>query len=217
MQKRKIKLILLSLIFSIDASAQSFMTNTVTGTLKIRRPNDFSSVINDISRAYNVRICSEDNMYHYISSMTAADKHLFRYKEPITFTDMAFSNAFEFVMIGATNHVWIYENSTDTIYIHPTTNSFSMMRCAPIAITNAPILSLFLENDIMGLKQNGVVLNNTRRDYSIMAQTTISLELTNAFVWQVLEAICEKLPDKKSWHIQEVHTRSEIRYLIYFN
>ena len=181
------------------------MTNTVD-TLELTAYPDiyFSSMMTEISRAYNIRACTEEIIP-------------LRHGPSFYFENAVLSNVLENVVTGHTNHVWRYENASDSIYIYPETKSISMIRCASVSVTNAPLKALFDENDLLGLKKSGFNCMKIMSDENSLLNETVSLELEEPYVWQVLDAICERLSGFSSWQMQVFYATTGCRYIIYFD
>jgi len=122
---------------------------------------------------------------------------------PTAFTNAPFEHVFGTVMNMTTNHVWRYDNNTDTIYIYPETNSVSMIKIGPVAITNAPPMHFHNRDDMLGLKQYGFKHSYGRMDQNLFQNVKINLDFEEAFVWEVLDMICAQMPNKTSWIIDE--------------
>ena len=207
--KKTTSIIALAFISSAGVFAQTIMTNAIQRELTTGSPSrDLTSTMQDISDAFNVRICSESHMSRYILPNPEIF-HLSRGREfPITFKNATLDEVFGTIMRNdTTNHTWRYESKTDTIFVYPETNAISMMRCGPIYVTNMLARAFFDEHDILGFNGLSVRLLVNRFDEVYWSEqigiSNISLEFENAYVWQVLDAIEKQLPFAKSWHIYE--------------
>ena len=188
-----------------NAASQSFMTNTVERCeLKPSIRGKLGSVAEIFSHAFNVRICAEDATFQEELSMT--------------FTKSTLEHALGVVMENTTNHMWRYDDNTGSIYIHPVTNAVSTMKIGPVAVTNAPLISLFQINDIGfgNLKMNlrGADVKERIGNFSWL-YTKISLEFEEAYVREVLDMICMQLP-YKLWCILANEHEGQMRYTVFF-
>ena len=92
-----------------------------------------------------------------------------------------------------------------------------MMRVGPIALTNAPAGGLFNDEEIFGTKTDKIILYGDRDASLVWSENKISLEIEEAYVWEVLDAIITQLPKCKSWDIyEEKNKRYGFRYAIGF-
>ena len=229
--KNKIISITLTLICSTCAFSQSFMTNSVN---EISVPEigygGFLKIFRIISKTYNVRICTEDNTGEFWSNvlekyqvdenfwnknrlseedyatLDVIDKmHKKKAFPSTTFTNATFETVFGAVMESMTNHVWRYEAQTDSIYVYPSTNALSMMRCGSVSLKNEPFLNLFNENG----STNGIALFTEHKvgvsggymDLMSWMFVGLTIELEDPYVWQVFDAIIMKYRHGKFWEI----------------
>ena len=182
---------ILNTICVINVVAQSFMTNSLAKvTLTTRGQGEINGAICDISRAYEVRMCSEDAT--------------FRLEKPMSFTNATLGHVLEIIISNATNHVWRYENQTDTIYIHPATNAISMQIIGPVAVTNMPLGNFFAGNQIKNMDIYLAYAISTDGPRMAWMSENITLEFDEAYVWEVLDMISAQLSSEKSWFIQKM-------------
>ena len=207
---KKTLIILIIVVNATYASAQDFMTNIVSEcTVSYREIDSIRRIMNAISCDYEVRICTE----------TALDSYLILPTKPgnaVSFTNETFGNVLNFFMQNANNFTWRYESVTDTIYVYPTTNSVSMKRVGPISITNAPVMDHFSQNDVFGFGINKMVASGIRESDEEWMAVEISIDMEEAYVWEILDAIDEQLPERKSWDMWESNPASGYRYKVYF-
>ena len=207
------------LAFSTGASAQNPMTNSVQGEIKILATKHFADSLDDISKAFNVLICSEDNMSSYFRSATGGTPHLYQYEDEDwkVFSNATFGEVLGYQMRGATNHTWRYESRTDTIYVYPTTNSFTMTRHDRITVTNMTVKAFFDEQDVLGLKACGIYLGGKQHIMMDAKLEKISLDLTDVFVWEILDAITAQLSVATKWSLAEDLSRTFSGYRLGFD
>ena len=190
------------LAFSSNALTHNSVTNIFSKVeLRTGHPGEIERAMLDISDAFNVRICSEGPRLGF--------------NQAITYTNATLEQVFENVLAGNTNCVLKYENHNGSFYAHPSTNSISMMFYGAISITNIPLKTLF-HDDVLGLKETGLRLSMTKTYQPLWADREISLEMKDAYVWQVLDAICRQLPNAKFWHIHENTIGSQKHNLLRF-
>ena len=185
---------------------QSFMTNSLDrAELKIRSTGRINFAMQEVSRAYDVRICTEAQGNYKTTKWP---------RDEFVFTNTTFEHVFRTIMQATTNLTWRYENTSDTIYIHPTTNALMMMRCGPISVTNTPAYNVIFEDDMLGLRTNGVIAIEYLSDLGYMNEE-VSFEFEDAYVWEILDVIDSQMSDGKSWDIFESH-RDGYRYAFTF-
>ena len=150
------------------------------------------TVMDAIACDYNVRICTEvsDN-----SSNTLWPR------KDMAFTNATFGHVFGFFMQATTNLTWRYENSSDSIYIYPTTNSITMMRCGPVSFTNELAFRLFKNNDVFNLGTNRLVATAIEESDESWMMEKISLDVNEMYLWEALDAVQAQLRYTKYWHI----------------
>jgi len=202
--KNIIILNVVTLIFTINVSAQSLMTNTINN-INFKQSDIFNNAIVKISRAYNVRICVENKMYSERQKLTRNEMDnlsLYYHTMPMAFTNATLETVFDAILHTTTNHVWRYDNNTGTIYIYPETNTVSMIKIGPVCITNAPAKHFHNRNDMLGLKQYNFK-HNYGRSNEILDDVKINLEFEEAYVWEVFDMVCEQMPNKTGWIINE--------------
>ena len=119
-------------------------------------------------------------------------------------------------MTGITNHVWRYESRSDTVYIRPENDAISMMRVGPISVTNMTTRAFFDENDVLELKKHNVKLSNRKMWFGFWETMKISLEIQDAYLWEVLDEITAQIPGMYSWHIGGGTLNSENDINLYF-
>ena len=194
-----------SFVFS-NVFAQSFMTNTIDRSeLKIRSIDRINFAMQEITRAYDVRICTEAQGDYKTTKWP---------RDEFVFTDTTFEHVFGTIIQATTNLTWRYENTSNTIYIHPTTNALTMMRCGPISVTNTPAYTVIYEDDMLGLRTNGVVAIEYLSNLGYMNEE-VSFEFENAYVWEILDAMDSQMSEGKSWDIFE-SPRDGYRYAFTF-
>ena len=177
-----------------NAFAQSFMTNSLDrAELKIRSIDWLKFTMQEVSRAYDVRICTEA-WGNYKTPKWPRDEFVF--------TNTTFEHVFGTIMQATTNLTWRYENTSNTIYIHPTTNAIMMMRCGPISATNTPAYAVILDNEMLGFSIKGVVASETKMDFGYLSEE-VSLEFEDAYIWEILDAMDSQMSEGKSWDIWE--------------
>ena len=187
-------------------SSNAFSHNNVTNIFsKVELGSWFlgeiGGAMQDITSNCRVRICSDDAT--------------FRDGTPMAFTNASLGYILDTVVNNSTNHIWRYEEVTDTIYVHPTTNAVSMMRCGPFSVTNV-LLKTFVENNI-GFHNIGGAQITQGSGPAHWRNAKITLEMGESYVWEVLDAICVQIPvNNYSWHIQELKPGDDVvRYVIY--
>ena len=190
------------MVLTLNSFAQSSLTNTVTGELKIFGPSYIYGAFFNMSKSFGIRACVEINT-PFID-------------ECMTFTNATLAQVLSAVMDANPAYEWRYENQTETFYVHPKTNAVSMMRCNPVSVTNAPMKTLFKENDILDLNDDKIKLWEGVKSFKSWTDETVSLKFENACFWQILDAINTQHPDKKFWAILD-KPESDFRYLIYFH
>ena len=183
------------------AFAQFALTNKLQGKFTTFGPHYWFGTMHQISSAFNIKICTEMNT-------------------PFQDAPMVFTNATLAQILGALSnenpvYEWRFVKQTQTMYAHPKTNALSLMRCNPIFVTNALVRTFFSENDILGFGNDGITLSNGIKSFKSWTDETISLELENAYLWQVLDAINAQHPDKTYWAIFDEPEKPN-RYSIYF-
>ena len=203
-------IIILSTAFACSTGvyAQLSATNVVPGQIRMRLSEPFSMDVNEISSYFNIRICSEYD--------GTKKSYLYKFPTFLNFTDATFAEVFGTYMNLITNHVWRYESRSDTIYIHPETNAISMMRVGPISVSNMTARAFFNENDVLGLKKNNLKLLEKKIWFGYWETEKISLEIQNAFLWEVLDEIASQLPEIYSWHIDGWTSDSGNNLSLYF-
>ena len=199
---KSITILLFALTLISSARAQNSLTNTVKGVQTIRGPQNIGGAMFDISGA-TVRICSEINT-SYI------DDHM-------SFTNATLGHILDNVMNINTNYILRYEASNDSFYVFPATNALTMMRCSPISVTNMPVKTLFKEKDIFGIKKQNTDLADKIAGMWFWADETVTLDFDDAFVWQIMDAICGQLPNGQFWMIFETKKDNDCFYTIYFH
>jgi len=178
------------LFLTININAQNSLTNTLNGVYSLF-PDYISQSIADINVFHKIRICSE--------SINPYDG------DQMLFTNVVFSQVLEKIIGIYTNHVWKYENETNSFYIYPKTNSFMMTRVGPISITNELVKNLFYEDNFLGFGKIGLELYPELK-WS-WTDEVVSLEFEEAYVWEVLDAIDSQLPYKGFWMITDNYVR----------
>ena len=119
---KKTIILIISLIFTINSDAQSFMTNTVE-VCEIRefRFDDIRRLLNYISCMYDVRICTEVSVKY--KGEFWPDSNFYQYKgapnSTMTFTNATFGYVFGTIMEKTTNLMWRYESSTNDLRASP--------------------------------------------------------------------------------------------------
>ena len=231
---------MLSTTFISSVFSQSFMTNTISEfTSPSYRYGKMLTAMHSLSRTYNVRINMEDitghdwrrilNVYMESNYKTNAlpEKEVIMiyehtgldYTLSATHTNATFGHVFDILMESMNNHAWRYENSTDSIYIYPATNAFSMAHIGSVSITNESPRSIFVTKDLLGLGTNKVELASSKLIWG-WPEKEISLELEDAYLWQVLDAITSQIPEGRSWNFREAipygtpYNASERRYVL---
>ena len=231
---------MLSTTFISAVFSQSFMTNTVAEcAIPSYGYGNMSKAMHSLSRAYNVRICKEDltghdkrriqNVYkeNYYKTNALSEKEFamiyedfgFDYTLSATHTNATFGHVLGVLMECMNNHAWRYESSTDSIYIYPATNAFSMTYIGSVSITNESPRSIFVTKDLLGLGTNKVELANSKIIWGWPAEK-ISIELEDAYLWQVLDAISSQITNGRSWNLYEIipygipYNASERRYVL---
>ena len=191
---KKVIILTMALIFTINADAQNFMTNTVSKCILLNSEiGTIENVMRAISFYYDVKIFTDTTDGNYKTSQWPKNKEMI-------FTNETFKLVFESFMQATTNLTWRYDNITKNVYIFPLTNSFTMMRCGSISITNETIGKLFWEDKIFGVNSNKVTLVGGTW-FEDWFYEKVSLEYQNAFVWEVLDAINSQIPGGKTWNI----------------
>ena len=134
----------------------------------------------------------------------------------LTFTNATLEHVLDTVVKTMPEHTWRYEAITDTVYIHPMTNSVLTARCDPIFVTNAP------SNSIIGADKTlkpyvfvMPVIWRGRLDVSWMDEK-VTLECEDAFVWEVLDAIETQLSDKWYWRIHKRNPADEFGTIMFY-
>ena len=225
LMKQTMIIFTLSIVFLDSVFAQSFMTNTIAEcAIPEYKYGKMANAINALSRAYNVRICMEDstandwirilNAYEESNYKTNAlsEKEVIMIYENFgvdftlsaTYTNATFGYVLGIIMESMNNHVWRYESSTDSIYIYPATNAFSLTYIGSVSITNKPIKSICETENLLNLATNTIGCVGDKLIWSWPTEN-ISLELENAYLWQVLDAITSKIRDGRSWEIREIN------------
>jgi len=204
--KNTIITITLTMACAVNAFPQSFMTNTVAEcSVEGSLFNNIRMTMNFISRVYDVRICTEAPRNYTTPTWPQSS---------VVFTNATFGQVFETIMENTTNLTWRYENSTDSIYVYPLTNAITLMRVGPIALTNEPVWKVFYEDDMVTRKIEGLVLSGREGDYW---NDNVSLEIEEAYLWEVLDEIVAQISEGISWDLQVTPPRNGIRYwLRYF-
>ena len=206
--KIKIITIVTALACTIIVNAQSFMTNTVA----VCKVDDISldfivNTMTAISRAYNVRICTESQ--HGNKSLKLPNKDM-------VFTNATFENVFGTFMQATTGMTWRYENETDSIYVYPITNAISMKHYENISWQKTTASDLFDVYDIFGLGTNGIYAMEFDSANGATYQK-VSLDFENAYMWQILDALETQLMFASPWSIWENEPNNEHRYyVVYF-
>ena len=90
-----------------------------------------------------------------------------------------------------------------------------MMRCDPISVTNAQFHSFFDESDLLGFKKFNLKFSYNRTTY-YFGDKQVSLDNKNAFVWQILDEICEQLPYVNFWILRSYGYAEENNCRVYF-
>ena len=191
--KKTIIILLTAFACSTGVYAQLSVTNVVPGQINLGLFAEVCLDVNEISRYFNIRICSDYN--------NQKTSYLHKLKPFLDFNDATFAEVFGTYMNGITNHVWRYESRSDTIYIHPVTNAISMMRVGPISVSNMTARAFFDENDVLGLKKYNVKHLERKVWIGFWETQKISLEIQDAYLWEVLDEITLQLKEVYSWHI----------------
>ena len=187
--------------FANNIYTQDILTNKVIlCELNTRWYGEIEGAMHDISRAYKVRICTEDATL--------------RYEMPMAFTNMTLAQTIDGFIGSKPDYIWRYERATDSVYVHPKTNALSMIRVGPISVTNAVLKTLFDADDILGFQRLGIKLTSHWGINSWMDET-VSLEFDDAFVWEILDSISMQLPGK-SWRLKTRDPRRVGGYGLYF-
>jgi len=200
-------IIIITISFCINASAQSFMTNVIP-LCKLENISNTSigSTLNIVASIYDVRICSEITSSYGFSTWP---------NKNIIFTNETFGNVFGTIMEQTTNLIWRYENDTDTIYVYPTTNAITTRRCGPISISNIAVRDIFNETNILGLDTNALLKVAGHKEWGWM-DTKISLDFDEMYVWEIFDAINKQLPIGISWHVNRIKPQNGYLYQLYF-
>ena len=147
-------------------------------------------------------------------------EHLgFDYTLSTTHTNATFGHVLGVLMECMNNHVWRHENDSDSIYIYPATNAFSFTYIGSVSITNESPRSIFETKDLLGLGTNKVKLASSKIIWGWPAEE-ISIELEDAYLWQVLDAITSQITNGRSWDLSEIipygkpYNASDRRYLL---
>ena len=187
----------------ITIYAEFNTTNVVPGVIEIMNDGFFYLTINKISREFNVRICSENNIHE--------SPYPYKLLETMTFTNASIGDVLTGFMNGVsvTNHTWKYESKTDSVYVYPTTNAFSMTRVGPIAVTNMTLEAFFEIEDILKLKNNGVEFVRKNMGVGFWEYRKLSLEMDESYLQEVLDAITENVCELDSWQITPGHYKDE--------
>ena len=201
--KNTITFSIFTLVLIASANAQQSLTNTYAGTLKIPSNGGISTAMDDITRVFNVRTCTET----------------VRSSSPVTYytiTNTTLSNVLENIINSNTNYIWRYEQQTETFYIQPKTNAVSMYYFGSISSTNMLFKEFLDSSNISQLKKNGVDFIFARPEIRLKNEH-INLEFENAYLWQILDAISIQLPHVIGWKIQEVDPKRGCKYGINFS
>ena len=201
--KKTIAILVLTIAGSFGIFAQFSTTNALPGEIEFGGLFRFEYAMDELSKLFNVRICSENN-----APLSPLPFLVF---ESMTFTDATFEEVIGTYFDKVTNHVWRYEGQTDTIYVHPATNAISMVRVGPISVTNLSLRAFFNSDDVLGLKEHGVDFVEYRVDWTSEFWTSpkISLEMDESYLWEVLDAITEQESFFKSWQITPGYDESK--------
>ena len=206
--KKTIIILLTAFACSTGVYAQLSATNVVPGQINLILHSPISMDVNEISSYFNIRICSDSDNYK--------TSYLYKFMKFLDFNDATFAEVFGTYMSGITNHVWRYESRSDTIYIHPVTNAVSMMRVGPISVSNMTARAFFDENDVLGLKKNNVKHLERKVWFGFWETEKISLEIQDAYLWEVLDEITSQLKEVYSWHIDGGTLNSGEDIILYF-
>ena len=191
--RKTIVILLTVLACTSGVYAQLSATNVVSGQIELGPLSFLGRDVNQISRDFNIRICSDSDR---------RDKsYLYKVPSFLNFNDATFAEVFGTYMTGITNHVWRYESKSDTVYIRPANDAISMMRVGPISVTNMTTRAFFSENDVLGLKKHNVKLSNRKMWFGFWETMKISLGIQDAYLWEVLDEIASQVPGMYSWHI----------------
>ena len=200
---------------------QNSLTNTVV-EFSTPRLNPWEGVyiyMPMISEAFNARINTDFDYDSHIAqvenlnssgimiknSRDIADHY--KFMSIMMFPEMHLTNAtLEEVIVtvinGTTNHMWRYDSDKDILYVHPVTNAISMTRIGPVSFTNEIVYEL---GSIVGkydlklwpryksYKTNG----NVRR----ISNDIISLEIEDAYLYEILDGVVAQIPDARGWTI----------------
>ena len=238
--KKTITILMLATTFISSVFSQSFITNTITEfTIPSYRYGNMSKAMHDLSRAYNVCINMEDltehdwrrilNVYiesNYKTNALSEKEVIMIYKHTgldytlsATHTNATFGHVLGVLMECMNNHAWRYESRTDSIYIYPATNALSLTYIGSVSITNESPRSIFETKDLLGLGTNKIELASSKLIWGWPAEK-ISVELEDAYLWQVLDAITSQITNGRSWNLSEVipygrpDNASEYRYVL---
>ena len=194
-------IISITLIFSINVFAQTSLTNLVP-IFVIKQEPLYASMGNNI-QWFKQKINSEDATLQK--------------RTPTNLIDINLQDLTETITSNMTNHVWRYESTTDTVYIHPETNAISMTFFNSIAVTNTAVDMLFSMDGELGINKLGIRFETGIfiGDYK-WSEKEISFELENVFLWEILDEICAQLDDRKRWHLVKSEPGKIFKYAIFF-
>ena len=136
--------------------------------------------------------------------------------QELTFANATLEHVLDTVVKTMPEHTWRYEAITDTVYIHPITNSLLIARCDPIFATNAPLRSIMdADKTLKPYLFDTSLIWHGRLNLSWMDEK-VTLEYEDAFVWEVLDAIETQLSDKWYWRIHKRNPANESGTIMFY-
>ena len=209
----------LAMLIAVNLFAQNSLTNKVAEFLMYSRSWDSRHLMSEIADTFKACINLETNYESVLagineiySSDGIKTKEQQKHDIPgmmkfVVTPEMAFTNATLEEVIGTfidnmPNHIWRYDCEKDVIYVQPATNAFSMTRIGPVSINNDTIFEfektlskydLDLWPRLVSYKINGNKRNILR--------DLFTLEFENAYLYEILDAVIEQIPDARGWTI----------------
>ena len=198
------------MFFAANLFAQNSLTNT-TPEFVFHREAWFNSpnYISRMTEAFNAHIGAEIDFNQVNASSDKTNLSNAEMFKLLFVPDMTLTNAtLEKTMVtfigSMENHVWSYNGNKNFVHIQPITNALSMTRIDQVSFTNGTLFEVGKILSKYGLKifpsfTQGRIGGNNRRIYD----DKISLELREAFLCEILDAITGQIPDAVGWTIRE--------------
>ena len=208
-----------ALLITINLFAQNSLTNTIPEFSMNAGAWEDRNLSSYLSGKFKACINAEvdiDNLLSGLNEMYSSDviktneqqdHDLHGRLKFIEAQEMAFTNAtleeiFGTIVENMPGHIWRYDCENGIIYIQPATNAVSMTRVGSVSFTNESAINV--ENILT--KYNLIVLprfisNKRTGNMREFSRDKISIELEDAYLYEILDAVVGQIPDAMGWTI----------------